>query len=71
MAGKFQAEGAEHIVEGICHKCHHINYYDKRVICTGEIRERNLDDQKLDQILVTCEECGEKMVIKVDCRGYV
>jgi len=70
MSEKYQADGAEHIVDVVCHKCHHTNYFDKRVICTGQIRERSMDRKK-DEILVKCKECDEKMVIKVDCREYV
>lgn len=64
-------KGNDHIVGAACPKCHHPNYYDKRVICRGEIHYRRLKDgSKADELIVKCQECGEKMTIKADCEGY-
>lgn len=68
---RYKSKGNEHIVGTICSKGHP-NYYDKRVICRGEERFRNIrtDGVEIDLIRVRCQKCGEEMKIEVDCEGY-
>ncbi len=67
-------EGKEHIFGVNCPKCHGITYFDKRVVCTEksyfyrEIRQKGKSTFK--ELILTCEHCGEKMIVKVDCEGY-
>jgi hypothetical protein len=65
------SKSPEYIVGAVCPKGHP-NYYDKRLICKGEIRYRELDDKAtpIDAIVVNCQTCGEEMKILVDCEGY-
>ncbi len=69
---RYESKGSEHIVGATCPRCHHPNYYDKRVICPGEERYRILraDGVQIDRIAVKCQKCGEEMRIEVDCEGY-
>lgn len=58
----------KHIIGKRCPKGH-VNYYDKRQICTSD-GEVFRSAEKEDRIVVKCKECGESFVITVDCEGY-
>lgn len=52
----------------------HVTYFDKRRVCPAsslvvrDIVERA--GKKLDALYLTCAQCGEEMVVHVDCEGY-
>ena len=68
-----QNSSPDYIVGAVCPKGHP-NYYDKRIICKGEVHYRELleDGSTMDAIVVKCQTqgCGEEMKIMVDCEGY-
>ena len=51
-----------------CPECDHVTYFDKGVVC-GK-RGRVYRGPKRDEVLLTCESCGEEMTQRVDCEGY-
>jgi len=67
------APDKKHIAGANCPDLHP-NYYDKRVICPGDERERvrrlGPDGKPRDEIEVVCTTCGKKFKIYVDCEGY-
>lgn len=52
----------------------HITYFDKRQVCPAsshvmrDLMERA--GKKLDALYLKCGECGEEMIVHVDCEGY-
>jgi hypothetical protein len=64
---------SRHMIAARCPKGH-ISYFDKRRICPdqGTIKRviATRGDTKLDDIYLKCAECGEEMIVPVDCEGY-
>ncbi len=60
----------QHIFGVVCAKCGHQNYYDKREICRQGPIFLGLGDERKDEHLLKCQECGESFVVDVDCEGY-
>jgi len=44
----------------------HITTFDRRVVCS----QRTEIMRGLDELILTCATCGEKMAVEVDCEGY-
>jgi hypothetical protein len=67
-------EGKEHIIGVKCPSCHGTTYFDKRVVCTEKsyfYRKLRIEGKTtFKELLLTCEHCGEKMIIRIDCEGY-
>ncbi len=57
-----------------CHKCGHVNYFDKRRVCPagGTIMRDvvRLDGKDIDQLYLRCEACHEEITAEVDCEDY-
>ena len=64
------------IIEVKCFKCGHISHYTKQSVCPhdGTVVRRTVmrGRMDLDELWLACQnvECGEDMVVEVDCRGY-
>jgi hypothetical protein len=72
-----QPHASPHVVEVSCPACGNVNYFDKRVICKGEVsiyRLTNLLSELSDlykrDLYLECKKCGKPMVVPVDCKGY-
>ena len=52
----------------------HISYFDRRIICpnSGVVKRstQNRAGKRLDDIYLKCINCGEEMVVPVDCENY-
>ena len=52
----------------------HVTYFDKYRVCPShgsvmrEVVERG--DEKLDVLYLKCKQCGEEMIVHVNCKGY-
>lgn len=67
-------EDAPHIFPVTCEKCGHINYFDKRRVCSAQRQTLRFSmrpmKKQLDTLLLPCANCPNKMLTKVDCEGY-
>ncbi|MSP14407.1 MAG: toll/interleukin-1 receptor domain-containing protein [Chloroflexi bacterium] len=64
---------SRHIIGARCRNGH-VSYFDKRQICPPSstfprtiLRRGGVD---LDKMSLECQECGEELVVRVDCEGY-
>jgi len=52
----------------------HITYFDKRRVCSAQSaivrRLTQRAGKELDELVLTCEQCGEETMVPVDCEGY-
>jgi TIR domain-containing protein len=59
---------------GVRCKNEHVSYFDKRRVCSAykEVPRdiRQSAGQELDELHLTCDQCGVEVVARVDCRGY-
>lgn len=66
-------EDSRHIFGARC-KNGHVTYFDKRRVCpASSMIVRSLVERAgktLDALYLKCEQCGEEMVVPVDCEGY-
>ncbi len=64
---------SRHIFSVRC-KNGHVNYFDKRQVCPAQATIiRGIEQRagiELDELHLVCEECGVKVVARIDCRGY-
>lgn len=69
----FRSDASRHIF-GVRCKSGHISYFDKRRVCSAykEVPRdiRQSAGQELDELHLTCDQCGVETVARVDCRGY-
>ena len=69
----FAAGEARHMFPVQCPHCKHVTYFDKRRVCGADgtvKREVQRGGVVLDELILTCEQCGHKMTHAVDCEGY-
>ncbi len=69
----FAAGETRHMFPVQCPHCQHITYFDKRRVCGADGHGQTGDQAGgvvLDELLLTCEQCGHKMTHAVDCEGY-
>lgn len=72
ITSAFHSEDLRHIIEVRC-KNGHITYFDKRRIChemETVMRIFQHNGLQLDELDLTCGECGVEVKVHVDCRGY-
>ena len=60
---------AQHIFGVTCRKGH-VTYFDKRRVCTKKGRVVRDPETKLDELILECGQCGDEMLVRVDCEGY-
>ncbi len=67
-------EASGHIFGVKCPRDGHVTYFDKRRVCpdSGTFVRRVVrrGGVELDEIYLKCEQCGQELVVPVDCEGY-
>ncbi len=70
---RFGSDESRHIF-GVRCKNGHVTYFNKQRVCpaSGSVARETMDraGKKLDILYLQCEQCGEEMVVHVDCEGY-
>lgn len=66
-------EDSRHIFGARC-KNGHVTYFDKRRVCPASSMYVRSHEERagkmLDLLYLTCVQCGEEIVVPVDCEGY-
>jgi len=69
-----QSQVLPHSVAVPCSACGHMNYFDKRTICSGRgsvVRGDKKEPAVRESALyLRCQRCRKDMVVSVDCRGF-
>jgi uncharacterized OB-fold protein len=58
----------QHIFSEKCPKCGHVNYYDKRRVCSG--KRDVYRGSEPEMLILSCDNCKHKFSRAVDCEGY-
>ena len=69
MTQQQQGGEARHIFGVTCRKGH-VTYFDKRRVCTKKGQVVRDPETKLDELILECGQCGDEMLVRVDCEGY-
>lgn len=62
-------QDARHLFSVRC-KNGHVTTFDRRVVCSQKSEVARAVMRGLDELILTCATCGEKMAVNVDCEGY-
>ena len=62
-----QQTNAHDMIGVRCKKCSHVTHFNKQRICT---ESRPVLRGEKDKLKLKCENCGEMMMVEVDCEGY-
>ncbi len=71
---RFKAGDTQSLFGVNCTKCGHITTYDRRKVCAQKQTIASpisgSGKKALDELELTCGQCGHKMIRHVDCEGY-
>jgi TIR domain len=63
----FQQTNASDMIDVRCKKCGHVTHFNKHRICK---ESRTIVRGDKDKLKLKCENCGEMMMVNIDCEGY-